>query len=326
MAGSRNMTARAARTTLLISAFLAVLWLTLGAHADESGTTATADFPPELVDFVPYSETALFTGTGRDTWDREIRERGWILREGDTYRLWYTGYNDERSENKFLGYATSPDGLQWTRWPANPIFRERWVEDVQVLKHEGTYVMFAEGWRNEKIQRLTSNDGVQWQADGDIEIRDTRGKPLPPAHYGTPTVWIEGSKRYLFYEQSDEAIWLATSDDWQHWTNVEDEPVISRGPEPFDRHKIALNQVMKYRGRYYGYYHALAEKGSRDWTTNVATSPDLVHWKKYPQNPIIGGNKSSAVLVPDGQRYRLYTMHPDVRLYLPRMHLGEGLK
>ena len=38
-------------------------------------------------------------------------------------------------------------------------------------------------------------------------------------------------------------------------------------------------------------------------------------WKKYPLNPLVAGDRSSGVVVPDGKRYRLYTMHPDVRLY-----------
>jgi len=50
----------------------------------------------------------------------------------------------------------------------------------------------------------------------------------------------------------------------------------------------------------------------------VAVSTDLVRWKKYPKNPIVSGDKSSGSLVHDGERYRLYTTHPDVRVYFPR--------
>jgi hypothetical protein len=43
-----------------------------------------------------------------------------------------------------------------------------------------------------------------------------------------------------------------------------------------------------------------------------------VHWEKYPGNPIIRNNCSSAILVrtPQGQD-RLYTMHPDVKVFVP---------
>jgi hypothetical protein len=46
-------------------------------------------------------------------------------------------------------------------------------------------------------------------------------------------------------------------------------------------------------------------------------SDDLVHWKKYAKNPILSCDCSSAVLVVDGATPRLYTMHPEVRVWLP---------
>ena len=76
--------------------------------------------------------------------------------------------------------------------------------------------------------------------------------------------------------------------------------------------------MIKYQGRYYGYYHATAEMPWRNWNSSVAMSTDLVHWKKYPKNPIVAGDKSSPIVVNDGPRFRLYTMHPDVRAYFPR--------
>ncbi len=82
------------------------------------------EFPRELVYFVAYEGNPLFAGTGEDTWDRKIRERGFILREGDKYHMWYTGYNDERSDMKYLGYATSPDGFEWTRYEGNRVESE----------------------------------------------------------------------------------------------------------------------------------------------------------------------------------------------------------
>jgi sucrose-6-phosphate hydrolase SacC (GH32 family) len=267
---------------------------------------------------VPYSGNPLFTGTGRDTWDREIRERGFILREGNTWKLWYTGYNTNRSETKALGYATSRDGLAWTRDPANPIFDGVWTEDVFVLRHGGVYFMFAEG-RNDVAHLLTSPDGRHWEERGSLDIRTRAGDPISAGPYGTPTVWLEAGTWYLFYERNDEGIWLATSPEGRTWTNVEDTPVIRRGPETYDRGAVALNQVVRYRGRYYGVYHANAQADWKGpWTTCLAASDDLRHWEKYPGNPVIPSDDSSGILVDDGRRLRLYTMHPAVKLWLPR--------
>jgi beta-1,2-mannobiose phosphorylase / 1,2-beta-oligomannan phosphorylase len=282
------------------------------------------DFPPAMVKFVPYRDNPLFAGTGGDTWDRMIRERGFILREEGMYHLWYTGYNPDRSETKYLGYATSPDGITWTRYNGNPIFDQSWVEDVFVVKVGGNYTMFAEGL-HDQVHMLTSKDRVDWRDHGKLDIRYTSGKPLSPGPYGTPTVWVEASTWYLFYERGDRGIWLATSTDRKVWTNVQDDPVIAMGPEEYDRNAVALNQMVKRNGKYYAYYHATAHQPWRDWSTNVAVSTDLVHWKKYPHNPIVAGNKSSGILVHDGRQYRLYTMHPDVRVYFPERDQGPML-
>ena len=140
-------------------------------------------FPKELVDWVPYEGNPLFAGTGGDTWDREIRERGFILREGATWRLWYTGYNSGRADTLSLGYATSPDGLEWTRHPDNPVFDRTWTEDVHVLKHDEAYVMFAEG-KGDIAHLLTSADGVSWEDQGSLDVRTRSGEPLSPARTG----------------------------------------------------------------------------------------------------------------------------------------------
>lgn len=301
--------------SLPLAVLLCAAAIAMGAQAADDDPGAQ-EFPSELVDFTPAGDGPLFAGTGEDTWDRMIRERGFILRENDGYHLWYTGYNRDRSDSKYLGYATSPDGFNWTRHPANPIFDKSWVEDMCVLKVGDTYYMFAEG-RDDIAHMLTSTDRIDWQDHGSLDVRYTTGKPLSPGPYGTPTIWLEDGTWYLFYERGDLGIWLATSTDRKIWTNVQDDPVIAMGPEAYDRHAVAVNQVIKHEGRYYAYYHASAHQPWSDWSTNVAVSTDLVHWKKYPKNPIVSGNKSSGILVHDGRRYRLYTMHPDARVYFP---------
>jgi hypothetical protein len=279
---------------------------------------AAEEFPREIVDFVPYGGNPVFAGAGGDAWDSKIRERGYILREADGYHLWYTGYNPNRSDTMCLGYATSPDGLKWTRYPGNPVFDKSWTEDMQVVKRGDTYYMFAEG-RHDIAHMLTSKDRVHWRDHGSLDIRSVDGKPISPGPYGTPAVWIEDSTWRLFYERGDRGIWLAASADRKVWTNVKDDPVIPLGPDPYDKYAVALNQVIEYKGKYYGFYHAHADpKWRGPWTTCVAMSPDLVHWKKYPKNPIIPTDHSSAILVHDGRSCWLYTVRPDVRVCFPR--------
>jgi hypothetical protein len=307
---SRPLRAALVASSLAVAAALAGA----GAPPDER-------FPPELVDWVADARNPLFEGTGRDTWDREIRERGFILREPGGWRLWYTGYDSTKSETKSLGLATSPDGIRWTRHPGNPVFSGSWTEDVFVVSRDGVFHMFAEG-AGDIAHRLTSRDGTSWEDHGSLDVRTRSGTRIPPGPYGTPAVWVEGDTWNLFYERDDKGVWLATSKDLRVWTNVQDEPVIAPGPSEYDRHAVALNQVVRHRGRYYGVYHANADpEWKGPWTTCLAASDDLVRWEKYPGNPVIRSDDSSGILVPDGDAFLLYTMHPAVRLWRPR---GRG--
>lgn len=293
-----------------------IFCLILVLTACKTGKSPLKDFPDEMVSFTPYTENPVFAGADTDTWDRTIRERGFILREDGKYRLWYTGYKKEDSDPKSLGYATSEDGIKWKRYPANPIFSEKWTEDVFVLKDHGKYYMYAEG-NNDVAHLLISDDGIKWQEQGDLIIRKVEGDTIP-GPYGTPNVLIENDIWYLFYERNDEGIWIAKSDDHRNWTNIQDEPVLNRGPEKYDEKMLAANQVVKFKDKYYMYYHATAEDSSGIWTSNVAMSADLIHWIKYPGNPFVPGDHSSPILVFDGAKYRLYTMHPSVWLYFSK--------
>lgn len=297
-------------------AWLALVLLVAAGWPAASAEPAGEEFPRELVEFVPYRANPVFTAAGEGHWDAKIRERGWILRDQEGYRLWFTGYDGTGAGLKMLGSATSPDGLDWTRSAANPLYRDHWVEDMMVVRHEGTYYMFAEG-RDDLAQLLTSPDGLQWTRRGQLDIRYTDGKPLSPGPYGTPTAWTEDGTWHLVYERSDAGVWLARSRDLEVWTNVEDRPVLVPGPDEYDRQLIAVNQVVRHQGRYYAYYHGRGKK-PQTWSTNVAVSTDLVHWKKYPQNPLLADNKSSGILVHDGSQFRLYTMHDEVHVHFPR--------
>ncbi|HNR41758.1 MAG TPA: hypothetical protein PKL65_05970 [Bacteroidales bacterium] len=312
------------KTRLILAAVLIILISSSCGQRKRGDKTAVKGdpFPKEMVEFVPYENNPVFTGTGQDTWDRTIRERGFILNENGTYKLWYTGYNGPDTVTKYLGYATSPDGINWTRYEGNPVYNKRWTEDMFVFREDNNYVMYAEG-RNDVAHILISEDGINWQDQGDIKILTTKGDTIP-GPYGTPTVWHENNLWYLFYERNDDAIWLAVSNNQKTWVNFQDEPVLERGPENYDSGAVAVNQILKFRGRYYMFYHATSDPSwiepgnSAVWTSNVAMSEDLYHWTKYPGNPIVEGDHSSPVLVPDGDKFRLYTMHPGIWLYFSK--------
>ena len=283
-------------------------------------TALAEEFPPELTRFAASKANPIFTARGEGYWDTKIRERGWILcgpkaKEQPAWRMWFTGYDGTREGKKLLGYATSSDGLKWKRHDKS-IYSERWVEDMMIVPHDGLLYMFAEG-KGDQAQLLKSHDGLKWKYVSDLLIYKKDGKPIEPGPYGTPTAFVEDGKVYLFYERRDAGIWLATSADMIHWRHVQDEPVILPGPEQFDLDMVALNQIIKHKGRYYACYHG-SKRGSKLWASNVAVSDDLIHWTKhtgalFPKEE----NKSSNILIHDGKQFRFYTMHDQVHVHFP---------
>src|SRR5688572_14269227 len=138
-------------------------------NRNESDSTDSSGYALDVLEFSAAGENPVFSGTGEDTWDQKIRERGYILKEDSMYHMWYTGYREQPSAEMHLGYATSPDGLKWTRYESNPIFDSGWVEDMMVLKHEGTYYMFAEG-KDDVAHMLTSTDRIHWKEHVPLDI------------------------------------------------------------------------------------------------------------------------------------------------------------
>jgi predicted GH43/DUF377 family glycosyl hydrolase len=85
------------------------------------------------------------------------------------YRMWYSG--GEQNEPNAIGYATSPDGLTWTKHKDNPVFRpdpkNAWEQDrvtgCQVVPWRDGFLMFYIGFRDEshaQIGLARSKDGI----------------------------------------------------------------------------------------------------------------------------------------------------------------------
>jgi predicted GH43/DUF377 family glycosyl hydrolase len=92
-------------------------------------------------------------------WDERLR----------LFRMWYAA--GDNYEPDAIGYATSPDGLHWTKHASNPVFKaleqnvwERYkVSGAQVFEHAGWYYMLYIGYRDmdhAQIGVARSKDGL----------------------------------------------------------------------------------------------------------------------------------------------------------------------
>ncbi len=114
-----------------------------------------------------------------------VPEKGWekehavmcpnVEWDADTklYKMWYSG--GDIYEPDAIGYATSPDGLVWTKYKNNPIFssdknivwEQHKVAAAHIFKHNDWFLMFYIGYEDEHLARIgvaRSKDGItSWE-------------------------------------------------------------------------------------------------------------------------------------------------------------------
>lgn len=94
-----------------------------------------------------------------------------VIKDGNQYKMWFGG--SDAWQWWRTGYATSPDGITWTRHASNPILREgpagtwdEWAASAPaVVKVDGKYHMYYGGLDSNDVARIGyahSRDGISW--------------------------------------------------------------------------------------------------------------------------------------------------------------------
>jgi hypothetical protein len=179
-------------------------------------------------------------------WD-ETFKRGKIIRENGQYKMWYLGGNESRGTGG-IGYATSPDGLHWTKDTLhNPVMVagtewEAGVYDIfsyfYVLPVAGEgYKMWYSGISHlngkRSIGYASSSDGIIWHRDT-LHNPVLRTENVNAWDYSvfSPQVILLDSVYHMFYlgwdvSQANRKIGWATSADGIHWNKYNNPNTIS---------------------------------------------------------------------------------------------------
>jgi predicted GH43/DUF377 family glycosyl hydrolase len=190
----------------------------------------------------------IVLGPNKETgWEDDIN-RPIVLKRDDGYHLWYTGQASGRSA---IGYATSPDGLTWTRRSEEPVLRadQPWEKVAVMCPHvvwdEGlrVYRMWYSGgdqFEPDAIGHATSPDGLHWTKDpanpvfrpdpnATWEQRKVTAAQVIPLDDGFVMFYIG------FRDQDHAQIGLARSRDGIHdWTRHTANPIIRPGEGKWD--------------------------------------------------------------------------------------------
>ncbi len=250
---------------------------------------------------------------GPDAWDAGVSGPS-VLLEATIYKMWYTG-TDGTANGSAIGYATSPDGINWTKYSGNPILsgvQGEWdltINDICVIFVNGQYLMYYSGAESgssfNRIGLATSSDGINWTKYGDNPIL-TNG---PSGAWDQnlvrrPSVLYDGNIYHIWYEGHRDRmrIGYATSIDGVDWQKYSGNPVvdISSISGSFDELVASGPSVVWDGCQFVMSYSGHGERG-----IGVAFSTDRVTWQKSPENPVLIPATSGASDLFIGQPYQL---------------------
>jgi predicted GH43/DUF377 family glycosyl hydrolase len=251
---------------------------------------------------VRYSGNPLLTKGPTGSYDQlKIGPRA-ILREApNVWKMWYEAVPG--GNQSAAAYATSTDGLNWTKYAGNPVMSPSvaWEgaggtnhEDspTSVLKEDGLYKLWYHGisGTTRQIGYAESPDGLNWTKYS--------GNPvLAPGPAGAwdadtvcePRVIHTGNQYVMFYThcEGSHGIGLATSNDGKTWTKYAGNPVLTVGPSgAWDSLQVSWGEVY-YDGQRFFMWYPGHDNSANGFSLGVATSTDGKNWTRSPNNPVM---------------------------------------
>lgn len=158
-----------------------------------------------------------------DAWDGLLVGRPSVLHEAGLFKMWYDGRKDlppgapaanvpkSPGSRRAVGYATSKDGVHWTKHPGNPVV-DHDAGGVDVKRIGNGYVMVYESHAG--AMAATSDDGLRWHDRG-LWIPRSGGAIDRQGHV-TPMLLVgQRGRRSILY------VGAANAPSWDHNTIAE---------------------------------------------------------------------------------------------------------
>lgn len=249
-----------------------------------------------------YAGNPVLSGTPGE-WDEVGVIATNVLFDGTTYHMWYVSSDSWIG----LGYATSTNGVNWTKHVTNPVFEvgpegiwENATPTVSsIVLIDNTFHMWYGIWdeTNCFIGYATSPDGITWTKHDSNPVFE----PGPEGAWDdegvlqSKVIYKDGIY-YMWYTGWDgttDRMGYATSSDGVNWTKYAGNPVLDIGPiDSWDAKGISSSSVV-FNGTYYEMWYEGGDSlqvGTPGWVwsngTGYATSSDGITWTKFEQNPL----------------------------------------
>jgi len=286
--------------------------------------------------FTKHPDNPIFDVGEGDAWDNAVVSEAKVIFDGEKYHLWYSGRQrletptGRKRSAMMTGYATSPDGLHWTRHPDNPVMVPGPPGSPEANHVYPPYVLFdgqqfhmwysAHDFEAWSINYAASTDGAAWEKHpGNPLMRAAHDGRWDENFISEPSVLWNGQRFEMWYNGGSDRtstlrVGYAWSDDGLSWHKWEpDEWVLGVGPlDAWDDFSVARVHVLYDGERYQMFYegHDVAS-----WRLGYAWSEDGTSWTKDPDNPILdlgpagdfdNANAAEPYVIFDGSTYWLY--------------------
>lgn len=268
------------------------------------------------ISWTKYVANPVLTVGAAGAWDDDEVGAPSVIKDGSTYRMWYTG-NDGSTYR--VGYATSANGIAWTKYWGNPVVSlgagptdpdRVGVMSPNVIKEESGFVMWYSGYDGSKIYicMAYSGDGARWSKyDGTLggvtdKVLDVGAAGAWDDRWVTDCAVLRSGDVYFMYYMGYDgatgfAIGLAYSTTGKTWTKYGGNPLVNKGAAgTWD--DVALRGPCVIQDRL----------DFKMWYTGTDTTSDATRRIGYATNLMRMGGAMGLI---DGPENTVYYIYPD---------------
>lgn len=283
-------------------------------------------------DFEKHGSEPVLEKGNYPSWDFVLAADCWVIKEKDTFKMWYTGGGISPSSDtnicSRIGYAWSTDGINWSKTPKNPVLNRdtnSWdslgVETVTVIidstaDNEEKYKMWYAGHFDSLYNGLSigrynigyaySPDGINWikHSNPVLMVGDSlewdNGMLEGPSvikDKDTFKMWYAGADYFFDGDATDGLVNIgyAWSTDGTSWEKHKGNPVLTAGTAgSWESETVQDPHVIKIDTVYHMWYGGTNNADIYNHQTGYAYSYNGKDWFKYSKNPVLSRGDSTS--------------------------------
>jgi len=246
--------------------------------------------------FKPFEGNPVVGLGAQGEWDAGALGSMTVLKVGKVYHMYYEAwgvrrYSAEDYKSLQIGHATSPDGVHWTKDPANPVLRkgtgDDWDKDGTwdpfVLYENGVFKMwYGGGEQTCDWGYAVSTDGVHFIKQG----RLSRLGAVEDDH----VVHDQATGRYFIYywdrKHEPAGLFCAQSTNETNFDFTHAAPIHIEGLQYPAMYKFT--HVLQNDGQWLMFFGDFVRPGCKGGHTGYAASSDGLHWTAKKPNLLLG--------------------------------------